>query len=407
MTIIKQLGNLGPGILVSAAFIGPGTVTVCTLSGANFGYALLWSLLFATVATIVLQEMSARLGTVTGYGLGEILHQELQNSIFKWPLFGLIILALYLGNSAYEAGNLAGAALGISVIGGESTGIYQLSVAALAIFATIVLYKGSYHQIEKILLALVLSMGVAFIATFLAVRPDLLSVAKGILTPSIPEGSLLTVIALIGTTVVPYNLFLHASAAKKKWAPSGDLAAARSDTILSIGLGGIITILVASTAAASLFMQGLKVENAVDMANQFEPLFGSFSRYLLGVGLFAAGLSSAIAAPLATGYAMTELLKLKGGSESGIFRFVSLTVVFFGAGCALLDIKPITIILSAQFANGILLPFMVAFLLFAMNRKSLLATKANGAVANGLGGIVFLVTTALGLRMILTVTSHS
>ena len=104
--MFKRIKNVGPGALVAAAFIGPGTVTACTLAGANYGYVLLWALLFATMATIILQEMSARLGLVTQQGLADNLRTLLQNSVFKWPLFVLIIVALYAGNAAYEAGNL-------------------------------------------------------------------------------------------------------------------------------------------------------------------------------------------------------------------------------------------------------------------------------------------------------------
>ena len=114
------LNNIGPGALVTAAFIGPGTVTACTLAGANFGYVLLWALVFATITTIILQEMAARLGVITGMGLGENLRLTFGASIWKWPIFMVIIIALYLGNAAYEGGNLSGAALGIQAITGRS-----------------------------------------------------------------------------------------------------------------------------------------------------------------------------------------------------------------------------------------------------------------------------------------------
>ena len=133
----KKYRELGPGVLVAAAFIGPGTVTACTLAGANYGYALLWALLFATLATIILQEMSARLGTVTQQGLGETLVTELENSAFKWPLVGLLLFALYGGNAAYEAGNLAGGALGIEAIFGQHSSLSKIAVVILTVFAAI------------------------------------------------------------------------------------------------------------------------------------------------------------------------------------------------------------------------------------------------------------------------------
>lgn len=399
--MLQKLKSVGPGALVAAAFIGPGTVTACTLAGANFGYALLWALVFATLATIVLQEMSARLGVVTQRGLGETLALILENSLWKWPLVALIGVALYLGNAAYEAGNLSGAALGIQAVAGEGDSVFKLSVGAISILAAALLLAGSYKHIEKVLIGLVLLMAAAFVATFVIVGPDLLALGQGLVLPSIPDGSLFTIIALIGTTVVPYNLFLHASAAKTKWVGEENLAAARADTGLAIGLGGIITILIVATAASSMFAAGLTVSGAGDMARQFEPLFGPFSAYLLGVGLFAAGLSSSITAPLATAYAMTEVLGLKGGQKSRAFRLIALSVILVGAGLSLTGVRPITIILSAQFANGLLLPIIASFLLFAMNKKELLGRYANGLTANILGGLVLLVTAGLGLRLVL------
>jgi len=218
--------------------------------------------------------------------------------------------------------------------------------------------------------------------------------------PSIPDGSLLTIIALIGTTVVPYNLFLHASAAKSKWVGKENLAAARTDTVVAIGLGGLITIFIVSTAAASMFARGLSVTSAGDMALQFEPLFGSFSRYLMGLGFFAAGLSSSITAPLATAYAISEITGMEGGVKQAKFRAISISVLLFGMTVAMTGIKPITIIIGAQFANGLLLPIIAAFLLFAMNQKSMLGEFANGWKANLAGALVLLIAAGLGLRMV-------
>ena len=398
--MLKRFKEVGPGVLVAAAFIGPGTVTACTLAGANFGYALLWALLFATIATIILQEMSARLGTITQQGLGEILINELQSSFFKWPLIGLLLIALYGGNAAYEAGNLAGGALGIEAIFGENSLLSKASVFVLASFGAVILIRGSYKDIEKVLIALVLLMGVAFILTFFVVQPSLLGMLAGIFKPSIPSDSLLTVIALIGTTVVPYNLFLHASAAKNRWSGPEGLKAAKSDTIISIGLGGLVAILITSTAAASIYANALSVQNASDMAVQFEPLFGSMAKYLLGLGLFAAGLSSAITAPLATSFAVSELLKVEGGEKSVAFKAISVSILLIGATLALTGIKPLKLILLAQFANGLLLPIVACFLLFALNRKTILGRHANGILANVLGCTVVLFTTALGARLI-------
>jgi len=395
--MFERLKKLGPGVLVTAAFIGPGTVTTSTLAGANYGYALLWALLFATFATIILQEMAARLGTVTQKGLAEVLLDALRHSTWKWPLILLIGIALFAGNSAFEAGNLAGAALGVDAI---VPGTFRSAIVVLVLLSSLILIKGNYQQIERLLVSLVLLMAIAFVLTFIVVKPDLGAMLSGMFKPSMPSGSLLTIIALIGTTVVPYNLFLHASAAKNRWSGAKDLKAAKTDAILSIGLGGLIAVLIVSTASASLFAKGISVNSANEMAIQFEPLFGSWAKYLMGIGLFAAGLSSAITAPLATAYALSDISQLSGEAKVRAFRWISLSVLIIGAGFALADIKPIKIILLAQFANGLLLPIVTGFLLFAMNHRDLLGDYANSRTANILGVAVFIFTAFLGLRVI-------
>ena len=206
--------------------------------------------------------------------------------------------------------------------------------------------------------------------------------------------------ALIGTTVVPYNLFLHASAAKARWQGIDNLKQARTDTVVSIGLGGLITILIVSTAAASIYAQALTVNNAADMAVQFEPLFGTASRILLGLGLFAAGLSSAITAPLATAYAVSEILKLAGHPKAVSFKIIAISVLLIGTTLALTGIKPIRLILLAQFANGLILPIIAGILLWAMNNQNILGKHVNGWKANSLGATVILITTLLGARAI-------
>ena len=349
--------------------------------------------------------MSARLGVVTQQGLGETLVNELQHSVFKWPLILLLLIALYGGNAAYEAGNLTGGVLGITALFGESTLIKNGALVFLSFISGFILLRGSYKQIEKFLLGLVVIMALAFILTFLVVKPNLVSMFSGMLIPNIPDGSLLTVIALVGTTIVPYNLFLHASAVKNRWCTQTKLNAARTDTVVSISLGGLVAILICSTAAVSIYANALKVESATDMALQFEPLFGALSKYLLGLGLFAAGLSSAITAPLATGFVVSEIFQIEGGEKSPYFKLVCLSVLASGCVLALTGIKPLKLILLAQFANGLLLPIVACFLLFALNRKKLLKEHTNGLLANSLGGLVVIFTAALGLRLILKTLS--
>ena len=392
--------SIGPGALVAAGFIGPGTVTACTLAGADFGYALIWALVFATLATIILQEMAARLGIVSGKGLAAAMTAPENGPIVKWSIILLGVSALAVGNSAYEAGNLAGGALGLEALF-HSTGVsHRLIVLVLSATAAGFLLFGHYKHIEKLLIGLVLMMSVAFAGSVLLTRPDLSGWISG-LKPVIPDGGLLTAIALIGTTIVPYNLFLHASTVRDKW-PNGSaeaLRAARTDTAISIGLGGFVSILILSTAAASLFGSGITVSSAAEMAISIEPAYGPLAKYLVGIGLFGAGLSSSITAPLATAYALSEF---GGFQRTGrLFRGIALGVLAIGTLIALLGVRPVKVILFAQIANGLILPVIAAFLLIAMNRKRLLGSHVNSWLANMLGIGVVAITFGLGLRLIL------
>ena len=234
--------NTGPGTLVAAAFIGPGTVTLCTLAGVNYGFHLLWAMLLSILATVVLQEMAARLGIISQKGLSEVIKSEIKHPIANKLIMLLILSAIVVGNASYEAGNISGGILGLETIVGEirvQLGLYSINILSLVVgvIAFTLLYIGNYKFLERVLVTLVLLMSVSFLITAFLTKPDIMSIFKGALVPSVPEGSLLTIIGLIGTTVVPYNLFLHASLVKEKWSDQKDLKAVRKDTIISIVLG--------------------------------------------------------------------------------------------------------------------------------------------------------------------------
>ncbi len=384
--------SIGPATLVAAAFIGPGTVLTCTLAGANFGYALIWALLFSVIACMLLQEMSARLGVVTQQGLGEVLQSQFQNPILKAVVFGLVAVAIFIGNSAYEGGNIAGAALGLEALLPDLNFPWPVLIVALAF---VVLVQGSYAVLEKALIGLVLLMSLAFISTFVMTQPDVGALFSG-LSPQVPEGAWLTVIALVGTTVVPYNLFLHASAVKNKWHDAADLPQVRKDTVISIGVGGLISLAIISTAAAAFFGQQVAINSAADISIQLEPLLGSWATLAMGVGLFAAGISSSITAPLAAAYALAGMLGWSSDGKDLRFKAAWAVVLFSGLGLSLSGYKPVTIIWFAQIANGILLPLLAVFLLYVMNQSKLLGPYKNTWVHNVLGLVVISVTLFLG-----------
>ena len=400
--MIKRLRNMGPGLLVAAAFIGPGTVTTASVVGASTGYALLWALVFSIFATIVLQEMSARLGVVSRAGLGEALRTTFDNPLFKIVAVLLVVAAIAFGNAAFETGNIIGASLGLQAILGLST---QIWAVIIGISAFALLASGAYRVIERALVALVILMSVVFLVTAIMVRPNVGDFLGGVFTPSIPPGSLVTVIALIGTTVVPYNLFLHASSVQEKWPESMPtrqaLAESRTDTILAIILGGLITLAIVSTAAAAFFGSGTQIESAGQMAEQLEPLLGSAAKYFFALGLLAAGLTSAITAPLAAAYATSGALGWERNLRARKFQAVWAIIIIVGTIFAVIGTSPVAAIVFAQAANGVLLPIIAVFLLIVMNRSNLLGEFKNGVVANILGAVVVLIVAGFGIFQIL------
>jgi len=388
--------RFGPGILVTAAFIGPGSIATASVAGANFGFVLLWALLFSLVATGILQEMAARLGLASGSGLSEALRSTFTNPIISRGSVFLVVAAIGLGNAAYEAGNISGAALGLQSISGLPISVCAL---ILGMISAILLGSSGYKILEPLLVILVLTMSVVFVVTMIMIDVNYHAVFRGLLVPSIPENSLLTVIALIGTTVVPYNLFLHANLAKEKWKDVElklALTESRSDIILSIGLGGLITLAVMSTSAVAFFGTD-RLFSSASIATQLEPVLGASANIFFAFGLMAAGLTSAITAPLAAAYAVTGALGWPSEFKDYRFRAIWLSVLSIGTGFAAMGTKPIAAILFAQAANGLLLPVIAIFLLIIVNREDLIGLHRNGKFANITGILVVLVVSALGL----------
>ena len=391
--------KIGPGILVAAAFVGPGTITICTLAGVHFGYALIWAILVSVLATILLQEMASRIGVVTQTGLADIIKRELQNPWVKGFVIAIILGAILIGNAAYEAGNIGGATLGLEQLF-QSEQLEPFYPAVLGTLAFLLLWFGTYKTLEKVFMVLVGVMGVCFLVCAIITKPSVIGIVKGALIPSLPEGSLLSVIALVGTTVVPYNLFLHASLVKEKWKSHSELKQVRWDTAISIGVGGLVSMAILITASAAPIQD---VASAADMAKGLEPLFGKGATYFMALGLLAAGVTSAITAPLAASFVASSCFGWKGGMQDKRFKLVWIMVLFFGVFFLSFDIKPIEVIQFAQVANGILLPVIAILLLWMVNKKSVMGQFRNSLVQNILGMAIVAFTLFLGIKSIIKV----
>jgi manganese transport protein len=221
---------------------------------------------------------------------------------------------------------------------------------------------------------------------------------SGMFVPRLPRGAEFTALALIGTTIVPYNLFLHAAVVRERWSSVEDLPAVRRDLMLAIGLGGVVSAAVVVTASAAL--NGAEVRSAGDMAGQLRPLLGPWAGHAFAVGYAAAGITSAVTAPLAAAYTLLDSLGRRRDVTSPLARSVWAGCIFVGAGAALIGFRPVPLIVLAQLVNGLVLPIVAVVLLVAMNDRSRLGEQVNGWRGNVVGSAVVLLCIVLGLRAI-------
>ncbi|GIN14058.1 manganese transporter [Shouchella clausii] len=387
-----KLKAIGPGAIVTASFIGPGTVTTATRAGASFGFALLWAIIFSIIATIVLQEMCARLGIITQKGLGAAIREHFTHPLLKYASMFLVLVAILVGSSAYMAGDLLGTSMGISTLTGLSPNVlaplFGIVILALGL-------SGSYKLVEKLMIALVVIMSITFITTMVVAKPPLGELFQGAFLPTVPDQSIIMIIALIGTTVVPYNLFLHSENVIERWNKPTHLADSRWDIVISISVGGLITAAILITSAT--MVQGMEVKNVSDLSVQLEPLLGSWALVFTSIGLFAAGFTSALASPLGAAITASSILKWSGGMRDKRFKIVFSAVILFGVVSSSLGFEPLDVLLFAQALNGILLPFVSIMLLIIMNNKNRLGNYVNSLKMNVVGGIVVALCTGLGL----------
>ena len=390
---MKWLRDIGPGVLIAAAFIGPGTVTLCTIAGASFGYSLIWAIILSTFSTIVLQEMSLRIGLVTRMNLAEVIRTSIKSKILNRFIILLIISSILIGNTAYEAGNITGASLGISaIIKYESINYIPVFIGLIAF---VILIQGDYKILEKSLVSLVIVMSISFFITAIMTKPDITSLLKGVFKPQVNSSNLIVVLGLIGTTVVPYNIFLHSSLVSEKWNSIEKLKVARIESFISILLGGLVSLSIIITAAS---VSNQNVTGVIDLAKGLEPLYGKFAIYFLGLGLFASGITSSITAPLAAAYVAKSCFGWNNSLKSKRFRLVWIFILITGVFVSMIKINPIEIIKFAQFSNSLLLPIIAIILLWLINDKNIISSKFNYKYQNIFGFFIVIISLILGIK---------
>lgn len=378
--------------IIPAAFIGPGTVTTAASAGAKHGYALLWALAFSTVATVVLQEASARVTVVSGRNLGEAIRDRFGGGASGVLVLGLVLGAIVLGNAAFEAGNILGASVGASLGTGISGPLLALVIGAVSAG---VLWIGTPKTVATLLSLTVAFMGIAFLVTAFLLGPPAGEVIRGSLVPSLPPGTGLLVLGLVGTTVVPYNLFLGSGIAAGQ-----SLGEIRFGLTIAVVLGGIISMAIVVVGA------GVTGEFSYEaVAAALSGRLGPWAGPLFAWGLFAAGFSSAITAPFAAAITARALYgdgSPRWGDRGVRFRTVWLGVLLVGVGFGLAGVRPIPAIILAQALNGVVLPFAAVFLLLVVNDRAVMGARGiNGPLSNALMALTVAVTLVLGVSGVL------
>lgn len=390
---MKRLLNILFWSVIAAAFIGPGTVTTAARAGSDFSFALSWALLFSVIACLVLQEAAGRITVLTGKELGGAIRGRFAGSRKATSVPLLAAIGIILGCAAYEAGNLLGGVAGMRLVVDTSPAVLTL-IAGTA--AAVLLATGKTSWIARSLGGLVAVMGVAFLVTAVRLGPDLGALLRGLTVPSIPPGSTVLVLGLVGTTVVPYNLFLGSALAR-----NSQLGEMRWGLAIAVIGGGVISVGV--LVVGSALGGGLEYDR---LAAVLGDRLGYGADLSLAIGLFAAGFTSAVTAPLAAALTARSLLGEKDDPkwvESSLrYRAVWIVVLVTGMAFGVADVRPIPVIILAQAFNGLILPLVAVFLWIAMNDRDLLGDEGvNSRLQNLVMGAVVLVCVVLGLRGVL------
>ncbi len=388
---------LGPGLLAASAGNDAGGIATYASAGASYGYGLLWAMVIVTIFVGVVQEMSARLGAVTGKGFSDLVREN-----FSLRVTALILLTLFVANFGIIVSEFVGIAAAAELFGISR----YIAVPLAAALVWLLITQGSYARVEKIFLLLTLGFFAYIGAAFLA-RPDWGEVLRATLLPAprLEVGYLQLLIALIGTTVSPYmQLYVQSSVVEKGVTPD-EYPYTRFDVLAGTVFAGVVAAFIIIATAATLFPRGVAVETAADAATALEPVAGPYARVLFGLGLLGASLLAAGVLPLATTYVMSEALGFERGvsrswSEAPIFMGLFTGLVALGALLALIPGLPlIQVLIGVYVLNGLLLPIELFAILALVNNRELMGSYVNrrgyNLLAYGIAGVVSLLSAAL------------
>lgn len=389
---------IGPGFITANVDNDPGGILTYSQAGAKYGYTLLWTLIPTTIALIVVQEMAARMGAITGKGLSDLIREEFG---LRMTFFTMIVLGLAdFGNIAAE---FAGLASGMGVFGVSK----YIAVPIGAVLVWTVIVRGSYKPVERVLLLFSLIYFAYPVSAILA-HPDWKMALRQTVIPQFnPDpGYIVMIVGLIGTTITPWMQFYLQASIVEKGVSKRNYGLSRIDVIFGCIVTDVIAFFIVVACAATIYhSQHREITDVADAARALVPFAGKFAGLLFAVGLVNASLMSAAILPLATAYNICEGMGFESGvdrrfGEAKIFYGLYTLLIVCGAGFVLIPHLPLLqVILLSQVANGILLPFVLVFMLILVNRERLMGEYKNGpwgnSIAIGTSVIMVLLTVAL------------
>ncbi len=371
---------MGPGIITSNVDNDAGGITTYSLAGAQFGLKLIWSLIPIMIVLIVIQEMCARMGVVTGKGLSDLIREK-----FGAKITFYLMIAMFLTNMGNAISNFAGVAAGMEIFGVEK--IVSVPLSAFLVWWMVV--KGTYKSVEKAFLVACVFY-ISYIITGIIVKPDWNHVVQQFLNPqlSLQPSEMIMVIGLVGTTIAPWMQFYLQASIVEKGIKVEEYKFARFDVVMGSIVVHIVAFFIILVCAETLFKHGIEIETAKDAALSLEPLAGRYCTYLFAFGLVNASLFAASILPLSTTYLICEGLGWEAGidkkfMEAPQFYGIYSLIIFLGAGIILYpDLPLISIMYFSQVINGIVLPFILIFILLLVNDKKLMMKHTNGPIFN-------------------------
>jgi len=398
------LSVIGPGIITANVDNDAGGITTYSVAGAHFGYSLIWSFVPIIIALVIIQEMCSRMAIVTGKGLADLIREEFGVKVTFYAMTILVLSNLF--NTISEFAGIAASA--------ELFGISKyVLVPACALFVWWIIVKGTYKSVEKIFLVACVFY-ISYIFSGFLSKPDWKEVAQSSIHPqfNFDKAYILMLIGVVGTTIAPWMQFYQQSSMVEKGIKIENYKYSKWDTVIGAFVVNIIAIFIVVVCANTLFKHGIRVETAKDAALALKPLVGDYCFYLFAFGLLNASIFAACILPLSTAYSVCEGM----GWEVGVNRrfreapqFYSLytAIIIIGAAVILLpNVKLVPIMLLSQATNGMLLPFVLVFMLLLVNNKRLMGTYTNSKLYNIISIIVIVAMITLSMILLFSTFVH-